>query len=182
MSLEQTRNKKEQYGSVLYRCTTEPCLLKRSRKCYDRPTNATLNPITCNAVLIVSSPDFGEYVREDDNACLPKHTDTSDDAEWKLGHTTGGDVDPDGEQGDGEEVVEEDERLSDNTREQSNRTVNAFTASLEVTEATELESFELWVVGGEQRVESLSEDVDDAGQVLAAPMEDFHLFQDGRNV
>jgi hypothetical protein len=64
---------------------------------------------------------------------------------WKEQHTTLSDHDPNTEQGNGEEVVEEGERLAGDAGEEADRSVNTVTAELEVSETAELEGFELGV-------------------------------------
>jgi len=79
-------------------------------------------------------------------------------------------------------VVKEHKRLADDAGEQADGPVDAVAAAQEILEAAALEVFELGVVGGEERVERLGEDVDYRGEVLAAPVEGGHLFQNERGV
>lgn len=97
-------------------------------------------------------------------------------------------------------MVEEHEGVADDAGEETDRTVDAGAAELEVAEAAELEGFELGVCGrggyvsgglvisfggeggergitvcGEEGVEGLSEDVDDGSEVFPLPVEGLHL-------
>jgi len=56
--------------------------------------------------------------------------------------------DPDSVQGDGEEVVEQDEGLTDNASEEASGFVNMYAAHLEITEAAKLQCLQvgIWLV------------------------------------
>ncbi len=113
---------------------------------------------------------------------------------------------PNGKQRHREEVVEQDERLTDDACQKADGPVDALPAALEIAETPALEGFQLrvcnfqvfWSAGfeydigvqekdcgrglnrtvcGEESVQRLREDVDDARQGLAAPVETAHLLQ-----
>ena len=75
-------------------------------------------------------------------------------------------------------MIEEHERLADDTRQQADRPVDTLAAALEIAETAALQDLELRVVCREEGVEGLCEDVDDGGQVLALPVESTHLLED----
>ncbi|KND88715.1 hypothetical protein TOPH_06627 [Tolypocladium ophioglossoides CBS 100239] len=124
--------------------------------------------------------------REEDAGRLPQDEHRVNDGERELERAErpaahdGARVEPDGDKGDGEEVVREDGGLLQDAAEQGAGPVRH--ATLEVLEAVELEGAQLAVVCGEERVEGLSEDVDDGGEGLAAPIEGDDGGADGARV
>ena len=91
-------------------------------------------------------PQFGKDEWKQHDAGLPEDSGALDHGLRQASQLRGGgQQDPDGVEGDGEEVIEEDERLPDDAREQADRPVDARAAGLEVAEAAELEDFELRV-------------------------------------
>lgn len=77
-------------------------------------------------------------------------------------------------------MVGQDRGAVDDAAEEADGAVDH--AVLEVAEAAQLEGAQLAVVGGEEGVERLGEDVDDAGEVLAAPVQVVHGGVDGARV
>jgi len=75
-------------------------------------------------------------------------------------------------------VVEEHKRALRDSRKEANGSIDAVAAHLEVLKATALQDAQLRVVGGEECVESLREDVDDTTKRFAVPVEGAHLLQD----
>ena len=145
-------------------------------------------------ILGTSTPDLGENVWEDHHACRPEYHDgvvreQQQSCEWGLAEE-----DPDGEEGDGEEVGEEDEGLLEKACQHQDWLID--TPVLEVAEAATLQGaqFDVWgksvtviwgegsmkvrTVGGKEHVESLRKDVDDGRGLLAHPVEPRQLFQD----
>lgn len=86
-------------------------------------------------------------------------------------------VHPDGHKGDVEEVVRQHQGPLDDAGEKAGRAVGP--AAAEVLEAAHLQGAQLAVVCGEERVQRLGERVDDAGEVLAAPVQFVHGLADG---
>ena len=92
-----------------------------------------------------STPELAENVWEQHNTGLVQHTDTCHCPERNEQSIACGNVQPDREESNCEEVVKEYHRLSDNARQESYRSIDALSASLEIPEAPLLESSELGV-------------------------------------
>ena len=75
-------------------------------------------------------------------------------------------------------MVEEHERAFRDSREETDGSVDAVPADLEVFEAAALENAQPRVVGGEEGVEGLREDIDDTAERFAVPVEGAHLLKD----
>jgi len=96
-----------------------------------------------------SHPHLRNNIRPDDPDGFRQHRAAVYDRDPRLLHNGRGDhAQPDGVEGDGEEVVEEHKGLSDDARQQANGAVDASAAELEVAEAAELEGFQVGVWGG----------------------------------
>lgn len=89
-----------------------------------------------------SNPHLTPDKRKKHHAGLPKHLHALGQGEGELPGRGGGELEPDGEEGDGEEVVEEDEGFADDAGEEADGAVDAGAAALEVAEAAELEGAE----------------------------------------
>lgn len=75
-------------------------------------------------------------------------------------------------------MVKQDEGLSNDASEKSDRSINAVSSELEVVEATHLEGFELCIICSEESIKRLREDVNHACQALSSPVEGSHLLED----
>ena len=96
-----------------------------------------------------SHPHLRNNIRPDNPDGFRQHGAAAHDRDPRLLHSGRGDhAQPDGVEGDGEEVVEEHEGLLDDARQQADGTVDASAAELEVAEAAELEGFQVGVWGG----------------------------------
>ena len=96
-----------------------------------------------------SHPHLRNNIRPDNPDGFRQHRAAAHDRDPRLLHSGRGDhAQPDGVEGDGEEVVEEHEGLSDDARQQANGAVDASAAELEVAEAAELESLQVGVWDG----------------------------------
>ena len=102
-----------------------------------RCTTKAWKPRNC----FLSRSELGENVRENDDASLVEHPDTEDLSDRNHQSASGCDVNPHGEQGDGEEVVEQHERLANDAGEKTNRAIDAVTAEFEVLETACLQGF-----------------------------------------
>jgi hypothetical protein len=106
------------------------------------PTQQTNNPSPHP-----STPHLTPDKRENNHTRLPKHAHAQ---RQRLGQPPPrrrrvAQQDPDGEQRDGEEMVEEDEGAADDAGQQADRPVDALPAALEVAETAALQGFELGV-------------------------------------
>lgn len=115
------------------------------------PTPPSLSPSP------VLHPHLTPNKRKNHHTGPPKHLHALDQGEGELPYRRrvrdgGGSAElkPDGEESDGEEVVEESEGLADDAGEEAGGGVDAGAAALEVAEAAELEGAEggVWDLGG----------------------------------
>lgn len=92
--------------------------------------------------ILHSRSHFAPNKRKKHHASPPKNLHALGQCQGELPGRSGGELEPDGEKSDGEEVVEEEQGLANDAGEEADGDVDAGAAALEVAEAAELEAAE----------------------------------------
>lgn len=99
-----------------------------------------LPDIFTSSHLSCSSLQFAENVGEDDHTCLPEDLNALQQCEWQLPNSEQAfhglcHDEPDRQEGYSKEVVDEDNRLANDSRKQTDRTIDTVSSLLKVREA-----------------------------------------------